>query len=153
MSGHVSAKDRRRTFLKDGTMTYRHFLGAGALAVAVSLAITGCANKNTAKPSAEEPQAEPTERYSQLAQTHDAPATQPSHTDLNLGSSNTQDILAQKTAAYAEEVDRLLKARAAEKAAAAAPTTKPIAAKSEALRPIAEQVRDKLARVLDRLSR
>jgi hypothetical protein len=111
-------------------MTYRHFLGAGALAV--SVAITGCANKKTARPSAEEPQAEPTERYSQLAQTHDAPATQPTgHTDLNLGSSNTQDILAQKTAAYAEEVDRLLKARAAEKAAAAAPTTKPSAAKSE----------------------
>jgi hypothetical protein len=136
MSGHVSAKDRRRTFLKDGTMTYRHFLGAGALAVAVSLAITGCANQKTVKPSAEEPQAEPTERYSQLAQTDDGPTTQPlaHHTDLNLGSgSNTQDILAQKTAAYAEEVERLLKARAAEKAAGAgvAPTTRPAAAKSE----------------------
>jgi hypothetical protein len=116
-------------------MTYRHFLGAGALAVAV--AITGCANKKPPKPSVEEPQAEPPERYSQLAQTDDAPTTQPlaHHTDLNLGSSNTQDILAQKTAAYAEEVERLLKARAAEKAAATAagvaPTTKPAAAKSE----------------------
>src|SRR5262245_58855031 len=113
-------------------MTYRHLLGASALFA--SVAITGCANKKAPKPAAEELKQEPHERYSQLAQT-DTPATQPSagHTDLNLGSSNTQDILAQKTAAYAEEVERLLKARAAEKAAAGAgtPTAKPSAAKSE----------------------
>jgi hypothetical protein len=110
-------------------MTYRHFLGASALVT--SVAISGCANKPQQHRAPGETEQPPTERYSQLAQT-DGPTTQPvtGHTDLNLGSAKTEDILAQKTAAYAEEVDRLLKARAAEKAAAAAPTTKPVA-KSE----------------------
>jgi hypothetical protein len=122
-------------------MTYRHFLGTGALFISVT--ITGCAKqpKHT-RPTAEEQP--PVERYSQLA---DRDAAAQGHTDLNVASDKTEEILAQKTASYAEELERLLAARAAEKAAAAtqqqqqpaqqqpqpqaAPTTKPAGAKSE----------------------
>ena len=131
-------------------MTFRHFLGASALFVSVSAAITGCANKQRRPNGTAEEQPQQVERISQLAQTDpgQAPADEPKHTDLTVGSDKTEEILAQKTQSYAEEVERLLAARAAEKAAAvkqqqeqqtapptpvtpAAPTTKPAAAKSQ----------------------
>jgi hypothetical protein len=129
-------------------MTYRHFLGASALFVSVSTAIIGCAKQQQPKGTAEE-QPQQVERFSQLAQTEgqQSPADEPKHTDLNVSSGKTEDILAAKTQSYAEEVERLLAARAAEKTAAlkqqeaqqaapvspsaATPTTKPAAAKSE----------------------
>ncbi|MDQ3441688.1 MAG: hypothetical protein M3478_15200 [Planctomycetota bacterium] len=100
-------------------MTYRHFLGAIALFVSVSTAITGCAKQHQPKGAAEE-QPQQVERISQLAQTDPAQASvdEPKHTDLNVSSGKTEDILAQKTQSYAEEVERLFAARAAEKAAA-----------------------------------
>ena len=96
-------------------MTYRHFLGASALFVSVSTAITGCAKQQQQKTTAEE-QPQQVERLSQLAQTDpgQTPADEPKHTDLNVGSDKTEDILAKKTQSYAEEVERLLAARAAE---------------------------------------
>ena len=52
------------------------------------------------------------ERISQLAQTdpNQAPTDETKHTDLKVGSDKTEDILAQKTQSYAEEVERLLAA-------------------------------------------
>ena len=132
-------------------MTYRHFLGASALFVSFSTAITGCAKQHQPKGAAEE-QPQQVERISQLAQTEgqQAPADEPKHTDLNVSSGKTEDILAAKTQSYAEEVERFLAARAAEKTAAlkqqeahqaapspspapvaATPTTKPSAAHSQ----------------------
>jgi len=126
-------------------MTYRHFIGASALFVSVSTSITGCVKQHQPKSAAEE-QPQQVERVSQLAQTEgqQSPADEPKHTDLNVSSGKTEDILAAKTQSYAEEVERLLAARAAEKTAAlkqqeprhaasvppgaAVPTTKPAAA-------------------------
>ena len=127
-------------------MTYRHFLGASALFVFVSTAITGCTKSHQPKGSADE-QPQQVERISQLAQSDpaQAPTDEPKHTDLNVSSGKTEDILAQKTQSYAEEVERLLAARAAEKAAAmkqqqqaqqgASATQVPIAAAPTAARP------------------
>ncbi len=131
-------------------MTYRHFLGASALFLFISIA--GCA-KQQQTPLPDEAIDEPqqAERFSQLAQ-KDEPAGSGDVkiTDLNVGvTQSTQDILAQKTQSYAEEVERLLAARAAEKATAmkqpqhapapvapspvatVQPPTKPAAAKSD----------------------
>src|SRR5215218_1627368 len=130
-------------------MNYRLSIGAGALLL--SFAFNGCAHKPAQHPESVDEQP-PVERYSQLAQQGDGTTAdaEKHHTDLKLDSSKTQDILAQKTASYAEEVERLLAARAAEKAVGTknpistgpqlppgarqvspAPTTKPAAAKSE----------------------
>lgn len=112
-------------------MTYRHCLGAGALFLTVlitSVAITGCATQQPPKDSVEQ-QPEQVERISQLAQNNAEEAqVEEGRTDLNLGSDRTEDILAQKTASYAEEIERLLAARAAEGAAARAASAVPTSA-------------------------
>lgn len=100
-------------------MTYRHFLGASALFLFFS--ITGCAKQQqTPQPDNVIDEPQQAERFSQLAQKDEsAGPTGEKITDLNVGvTHSTQDILAQKTQSYAEEVERLLAARAAEKAAA-----------------------------------
>ena len=127
-------------------MTYRHFLGASALFVSISTAITGCAKQQQPPQGTAEEQPQQVERFSQLAQTEgqQSPSDDAKHTDLNVSSGATEDILAAKTQSYAEEVERLLAARAAEKTAAlkqqeaqratpvppaaATPTTKPAGA-------------------------
>ena len=95
-------------------MTFRHFLGASALFVSVSTAITGCAKQQQQPKGAAEEQPQQVERVSQLAQTDPSqtPAEDPKHTDLKVSSDKTEDILAAKTQSYAEEVERLLAARA-----------------------------------------
>ncbi|HEV2296149.1 MAG TPA: hypothetical protein VGR35_20060 [Tepidisphaeraceae bacterium] len=128
-------------------MTYRHFLGANALFLIVFT--TGCGNQRAQSEAAEE-QPQRLERHSQLAQNDTATEEAgEGRTEIELGVANTEQILAHKTASYAEEIERLLAERsreaAAAKAAAAAatpdlavtvaPTAKPTANAGAAIAP------------------